>query len=175
MSDHYVSPFSKRYASESMLKLFSPKFKYETWRKLWYALSKAQKSLGLDISQSALDDMKDHITDINFERVEIFEKETQHEVVAHIKAFGEAAPQAKKHIHLGATSSYVMDNGDLIQMRSGLTLISLEILEIIDILKPLCDRYKSIPCLGFTHLQPAQPTTVGKKTVTMAIRSIPGL
>jgi adenylosuccinate lyase len=143
--------------------IFSDDNKFSTWRRLWIALAESQKELGLDISADQIDEMKAHITDINYETAAKIEAETRHDVMAHIRAFGEQCPKAKPIIHLGATSCYVGDNTDIIQQRSALLLIKKMLVNTIAKLYDFADKHKSLPCLAFTHFQSAQPTTVGKR------------
>lgn len=161
--NEYQSPLTVRYASAEMKTIFSPQHKYETWRKLWVALAEAQKELGLNITPEQLAELKANISKIDFEAVRIFEKESRHEVMAHIRAYGTVCPNAKGILHLGATSAYVMDNGDLIQMKEGLELLKGKLIYVIEKLNHLALKNVDTPCLGFTHFQPAQPTTVGKR------------
>jgi len=163
MPDRYENPLCKRYASAQMQFIFSDDNKFSTWRKLWIALAESQKELGLDISTEQIDEMKVHITDINYERAAKIEAETRHDVMAHIRAFGEQCPKAKPIIHLGATSCYVGDNTDIIQQRYALLQIKKLLVNTIAKLYDFADKYKSLPCLAFTHFQSAQPTTVGKR------------
>ena len=163
MPDQYENPLCKRYASAQMQYIFSDDNKFSTWRKLWIALAESQKELGLDISTEQIDEMKVHITDINYERAAKIEAETRHDVMAHIRAFGEQCPKAKPIIHLGATSCYVGDNTDIIQQRYALLQIKKLLVNTIAKLYDFADKYKSLPCLAFTHFQSAQPTTVGKR------------
>jgi len=163
MSDRYENPLCKRYASAQMQFIFSDDNKFSTWRKLWIALAESQKELGLDISAEQIDEMKAHITDINYETAAKIESETRHDVMAHIRAFGEQCPKAKPIIHLGATSCYVGDNTDIIQQRYALLQIKKLLVNVIAKLYDFADKYKALPCLAFTHFQSAQPTTVGKR------------
>ena len=163
MKDRYESPFSSRYASDEMLTLFSPDTRYVTWRKLWLALAKAEKELGLPITQNQLDEMKAHLTDIDYECVAEREKDVKHDVMAHVYAFGKVAPAAAGIIHLGATSCYVTDNADLVIYRDALLLVKKELLAVIKALWAFADKYKGLPTLGYTHYQPAQLVTVGKR------------
>jgi len=163
MPDRYENPLCKRYASVQMQNIFSDDNKFSTWRKLWIALAESQKELGLDISAEQIDEMKAHITDINYETAAKIEAETRHDVMAHIRAFGEQCPKAKPIIHLGATSCYVGDNTDIIQQRLALLQIKKLLVNTIAKLFDFADKYKSLPCLAFTHFQSAQPTTVGKR------------
>ena len=163
MNDRYESPFSTRYASEYMLNLFSADTRYQTWRKLWLALAKEEKALGLSITDDQINEMSAHITDIDYELVRKREKEVRHDVMAHIYAFGKAAPSAAGIIHLGATSCYVTDNADLILYRDALIYIRSELLSVIKNLSEFAEQYKEIPTLGYTHYQPAQLVTIGKR------------
>ena len=163
MTDRYESPFSSRYASEYMLRLFSADIRYQTWRKLWAALAKAEMELGLPISEAQVNELYAHITDIDYECVREREKEIGHDVMAHIYAFGKAAPSAAGIIHLGATSCYVTDNADLIIYRDALLYLRKQIVCVIDILADFAEKYKSLPTLGYTHYQPAQLVTMGKR------------
>ncbi|SHM75127.1 adenylosuccinate lyase [Caldanaerovirga acetigignens] len=163
-SKHYFEhPLTKRYASKEMLMNFSPHKKYMTWRKLWIALAEAEKELGLPITDEQIEEMKEHVDKINFEEAEEYEKVTRHDVMAHIWAFGKQCPKAKPIIHLGATSAFVGDNTDVILMRDGLAILKKKLVNIIDNLKNFALQYKDMPTLGFTHFQPAQLTTVGKR------------
>ena len=161
--DRYESPFSSRYASEHMLELFSADTRYRTWRKLWISLAKAERALGLPITEDQVRDLEEHEEDIDYEVVKRREKEVRHDVMAHIYAYGKAAPSAKGIIHLGATSCYVTDNADLIIYRDALMYIRKELLELISNLSDFALKYKALPTLGYTHYQPAQPVTVGKR------------
>ena len=163
MKDKFESPFSSRYASAEMLTLFSPDTRYVTWRKLWLALATAEKELGLPITQNQLDELKAHLTDIDYECVAEREKDVKHDVMAHVYAFGKVAPAAAGIIHLGATSCYVTDNADLVIYRDALLLIKKELLASIKSLWAFADKYKDLPTLGYTHYQPAQLVTVGKR------------
>ena len=162
-TDRYESPLSSRYASEYMLHLFSSDMRYQTWRKLWIALAKAERALGLPISASQIADLEAHVTDIDYDCVRQREKEVRHDVMAHIYAYGKAAPSAGGIIHLGATSCYVTDNADLILYRDGLRHLRSELLKVIANLADFAGRYKALPTLGYTHYQPAQLVTVGKR------------
>jgi len=163
MSDKYENPLCKRYASKEMQTIFSDDTKFSTWRKLWIALAESQKELGLDISDEQLDEMKAHIADINYETATKFEAETRHDVMAHIRAYGEQCPQAKSIIHLGATSCYVGDNTDIILQRSALQHIKKLLINAIGKLFDFADNHKNLSCLAYTHFQAAQPTTIGKR------------
>lgn len=160
----YVSPFSERYASSEMQYLFSPNKKYSTWRKLWVALAESEKELGLNqITDEMINEMKNHIDDIDYEKVNQYEEKLRHDVMAHIHAYGDQCPKAKGIIHLGATSCYVGDNADIIIMKEALFLLKKKLINLINNLAKFADQYKDIPSLGYTHFQAAQPTTVGKR------------
>lgn len=159
----YTSPLSTRYASKEMKYLFSPEMKFKTWRRLWIALAESEKELGLDITQEQIDELKAHKDDINYEVAEAREKEVRHDVMSHVYAYGKQCPKAKPIIHLGATSCYVGDNTDMIIMAEALKLIRVQLLNAMDRLAVFADEYKDQPTLAFTHYQPAQPTTVGKR------------
>ena len=162
-NDIYVTPLSGRYASKEMNKLWSNNTKYSTWRKLWVALAETEKELGLNISQEQIDEMKDNVENIDYEIVSQREKECRHDVMAHVYEFGIKCPKAKPIIHLGATSCYVTDNTDIIMMKNALILIKQKLIKVISNLSKFADTYKELPCLGYTHFQPAQLTTVGKR------------
>jgi adenylosuccinate lyase len=162
-TDKYASPLSTRYASDEMQYLFSPDMKFSTWRKLWAALARAEQKLGLDISDAQLADMDAHIYDIDYDLAAEMEKKLRHDVMAHVHAFGAAAASAMPVIHLGATSCYVGDNTDIIIMRSALELVRTKLLRVISRLAAFAEEYKALPTLGFTHFQPAQLVTVGKR------------
>ena len=159
----YESPLASRYASDEMLFLFSADKKFSTWRKLWIALAKAERELGLPITQEQIDEMSAHIYDIDYEYAAQMESQLRHDVMAHVHTFGKAAPSAMPIIHLGATSCYVGDNTDVILMREGLFLIRDKLVRVIAKLADFAEEYRSLPTLGFTHFQPAQLTTVGKR------------
>ena len=163
MKNTYESPFVSRYAGKEMLEIFSPDMKFRTWRKLWIALAEAEKELGLDISQGQIDELKSFCEDINYEVAEQKEKELRHDVMAHVHAYGEQCPNARGIIHLGATSCYVGDNTDIIIIRKALNLVRKKVITTIKKLSEFAKEYKSLPTLGFTHFQPAQPVTVGKR------------
>ncbi len=163
MSDRYENPLCKRYASAEMQFIFSDNSKFTTWRRLWVALAESQRELGLEITDEQIDEMKAHIDDINYEMANMKEREVRHDVMAHVLTYGEQCPNAKPIIHLGATSCYVGDNTDIILMRSALLLVKRLLINTIDRLWAFADRYKSLPCLAYTHFQAAQPTTVGKR------------
>ena len=163
MAEHYESPLASRYASEYMLNLFSAEKRAETWRRLWAALADAESRLGLPISREQVRELEEHIADIDFEAIRKREKEVRHDVMAHVYAFGLAAPSAAGIIHLGATSCYVTDNADLILYRDGLKYLRAELLKVIRNLADFAEKYRSLPTLGYTHFQPAQLVTVGKR------------
>lgn len=163
MSERYENPLCKRYASREMQSIFSDDSKFSTWRKLWIALAESEKELGLNITDGQISEMKAHITDINYNRVAEIESELRHDVMAHIHAFGEQCPEAAPIIHLGATSCYVGDNTDMIIQRSAMLHIKKLLVNTIAALYKFAESYKDTPCLGFTHFQAAQPTTVGKR------------
>ena len=163
MNNRYESPLSSRYASAYMLELFTADTRYQTWRKLWTALADTERKLGLPITEEQVEELRAHITDIDYECVRIREKEVRHDVMAHIYAYGKAAPSAAGIIHLGATSCYVTDNADLIIYRDGLKYLRRELLEVLANLSVFADKYKAVPTLGYTHYQPAQLVTVGKR------------
>jgi adenylosuccinate lyase len=165
MSSHdvYTSPLSERYASRAMLELWSPRTRYGLWRELWLALAQAERELGLEIPEAAITQMRAHLTDIDFEAVAVYEQKFRHDVMAHIHAFGDVAPAAKGIIHLGATSAYVTDNADLMLMRRGLRLLRTKAVRVLRALAGFAKQWRDEPTLGSTHLQPAQPTTVGKR------------
>ena len=163
MANKYESPLSSRYASQYMLHLFSSDMRIQTWRKLWVSLAKAEMALGLPITQSQIDELEAHITDIDFACAAAREKEVRHDVMAHVYAYGKVAPSAAGIIHLGATSCYVTDNADMILYRDGLTYLRQELLKVISNLAAFAEQYKAMPTLGYTHYQPAQLVTVGKR------------
>ncbi|MBR0148263.1 MAG: adenylosuccinate lyase [Lachnospiraceae bacterium] len=162
-TERYMSPLSERYASREMQYIFSPDKKFRTWRRLWIALAQVEKELGLNITDEQISEMIAHQDDINYVVAKAREKEVRHDVMSHVYAYGQQCPKAKRIIHLGATSYYVGDNTDIIIMSEGLDLIKKKILNVIDRLYTFADTYKGLPTLGFTHFQPAQPTTVGKR------------
>lgn len=162
-TDRYVSPLSERYASKEMQYIFSPDMKFRTWRKLWIALAETEKELGLPITEEQIEELKAHADDINYEVAKEREKLVRHDVMSHVYAYGQQCPKAKGIIHLGATSCYVGDNTDIIVMAEALKLIRKKLVSVIDELSRFADRYKAQPTLAFTHFQPAQPTTVGKR------------
>ena len=163
MNNKYESPLSQRYASEYMLKLFSADTRTLTWRKLWIALAEAEHKLGLPITEEQVEDLKDHINEIDYDVVRAREKEVRHDVMAHVYAYGKVAPKAAGIIHLGATSCYVTDNADLIIYRDALLHIRRQLINVMASLAKFADKYKALPTLGYTHYQPAQLVTVGKR------------
>ena len=162
-TDKYQSPLSERYASKEMQYLFSPDMKFRTWRKLWIALAETEKELGLNITEEQIQELKDHAEDINYEVAKEREKLVRHDVMSHVYAYGVQCPKAKGIIHLGATSCYVGDNTDLIVMNTALKLVKQKLINVIAELARFAEEYKALPTLAFTHFQPAQPTTVGKR------------
>ena len=162
-TDRYQSPLSERYASKEMQYIFSPDKKFRTWRRLWIALAETEKELGLNITQEQIDELKAHADDINYDVAKAREKEVRHDVMSHVYAYGIQCPKAKGIIHLGATSCYVGDNTDIIIMTEALKLVKKKLVNVIAELADFADKYKNQPTLAFTHFQPAQPTTVGKR------------
>ena len=162
-TDRYVSPLSERYASKEMQYIFSPDMKFRTWRKLWIALAETERELGLNITQEQIDEMKAHADDINYDVAKERERQVRHDVMSHVYAFGVQCPKAKGIIHLGATSCYVGDNTDIIVMTEALKLVRKKLVNVIAELSKFAAQYKNQPTLAFTHFQPAQPTTVGKR------------
>lgn len=160
---NYVSPFSERYPSEAMQYLFSPDKKFRTWRQLWIALAESEMELGLPITHEQINQLKSHADDINYDVAKAQEALVRHDVMAHVHAYGVQCPAAKGIIHLGATSCYVGDNTDLIIMKEGLDLLRKKLVNVIAVLGDFAEKYKDLPTLGYTHFQPAQPTTVGKR------------
>lgn len=162
-TDRYISPLSERYASREMQYIFSPDKKFRTWRKLWIALAETEKELGLPITQEQIDELKVHAEDINYDVAKAREKEVRHDVMSHVYAYGVQCPKAKGIIHLGATSCFVGDNTDIIVMTEALKLVKKKLVNVLAELKSFAEKYKDLPTLAFTHFQPAQPTTVGKR------------
>jgi adenylosuccinate lyase len=162
-NDRYVSPFSERYASKEMQYIFSPDMKFKTWRKLWIALAEAEKELGLNITEEQIEELKKYQEDINFDVAKEREALVRHDVMSHVYAYGVQCPKAKGIIHLGATSCYVGDNTDIIVMTEALKLVKQKLLNVMNELAKFAMEYKGLPTLAFTHFQPAQPTTVGKR------------
>ena len=168
-TDRYNSPLSERYASKEMQYIFSPDMKFRTWRRLWIALAETEMELGLSengkpvITQGQIDELKSHAEDINYEVAREREKLVRHDVMSHVYAYGQQCPKAAGIIHLGATSCYVGDNTDIIVMDEALKLVHKKLVNVIAELAKFADTYKALPTLAFTHFQPAQPTTVGKR------------
>ena len=162
-TDRYTSPLSERYASKEMQYIFSQDMKFRTWRRLWIALAETEKELGLNITQEQIDELKAHADDINYDVAKAREKEVRHDVMSHVYAYGVQCPKAKGIIHLGATSCYVGDNTDIIVMTEALKLVKKKLVNVIAELAKFADTNKALPTLAFTHFQPAQPTTVGKR------------
>jgi adenylosuccinate lyase len=159
----YSSPLAERYASRAMLELWSPRTRYGLWRQLWLALAEGERELGAEIPVEAIEQMQRHLNDVDLAAVAAYERRFRHDVMAHVHAFGDAAPAARAFIHLGATSAFVTDNADLILMRRGLELLRAKIVRILRTLAAFAREWRAEPTLGYTHLQPAQPTTVGKR------------
>ena len=162
-NDRYTSPLSERYASKEMQYIFSPNKKFRTWRKLWIALAETEKELGLDITDEQIEELKAHADDINYDVAKEREKVVRHDVMSHVYAYGKQCPKAKGIIHLGATSCYVGDNTDIILMSEALEIVRKKLINVIAELAKFADEHKNLPTLAFTHFQPAQPTTVGKR------------
>ena len=162
-SERYSNPLTERYASAEMSRIFSPAFKFGTWRRLWLALAEAERELGLPVSEEAIAAIRAHLDDVDLRRAAELERELRHDVMAHVHQLGEQAPAARGVIHLGATSAYVGDNTDLIQHREALRLVRSRLVNVIAALSAFAHEYRNLPTLGFTHFQPAQPTTVGKR------------
>ena len=167
-TDRYESPLSERYASAEMSAIFSPRFKFETWRRLWLWLAEEEKRLGLPIPDEAIAQMAERISPVDFEAAAREEEKTRHDVMAHVRVFGEAAPAARGIIHWGATSAYVADNGDLIQMREALALVERRLTSLLRRMRDFALEHRALPALAWTHYQPAQPTTVGKRAALWA-------
>lgn len=163
MNDEYKSPLVARYAGKDMISLFSPHFKYSTWRRLWVALAQAQQALSLPISKEQIAEMSSHIDDIPYQRAREYEEDLKNDILAHLQAYGEQCPKAKPIIHLGATSAYISDNTDIIQAREGLQIIRKKMQILLEQLADFSLENAHLPCLGFTHFQPSQMTTVGKR------------
>src|SRR5699024_93813 len=161
--DRYISPFSTRYASDEMQYIFSDDNKFRTWRRLWIALARAEQKQGLDITDEQIAELEAHKDEINYEEAAAREKLVRHDVMSHVYAYGLQCPHAKGIIHLGATSCYVGDNTDIIIMRQGLALVHKKIIGVLANLAKFAGEYKDMPCLAYTHCQPAQLTTVGKR------------
>ncbi|MEO5588130.1 MAG: lyase family protein, partial [Gemmatimonadaceae bacterium] len=163
MNETWTSPLAERYASRAMLELWSSRTRHGLWRRLWLALAESERELGVDIPAEAIQQMSDQVDNIDFDSAAAYERRFRHDVMAHVHAFGDAAPAAKPFIHLGATSAFVTDNADLILMRRGLELLGSRVLAVIKSLSSFAREWKDEPTLGYTHLQPAQLTTVGKR------------
>lgn len=163
MSEFYENPLCTRYAGEEMKRIFSSDNKFSTWRKLWVALAEAEKELGIDIKQEQIDEMKEHILPIDYALADKYEHELRHDVMAHVYTFGDACPKARPIIHLGATSCYVGDNTDIIQMKQGLLQVRKMLVNAINAVAEFAEKYKNVPTLAYTHFQAAQPTTAGKR------------
>ena len=163
MKDTYETPLNSRYASREMQYIFSPDRKFTTWRKLWIALAESEMELGLPITQTQVDELKAHVNDIDYEAARRHEERVRHDVMAHVHAYGDVCPNARGIIHLGATSCYVTDNADVLMLRDALKLIREKLVEVLRRLRAFAWEYKALPTLGYTHLQPAQLTTVGKR------------
>ena len=168
MRDTYESPLSSRYADKEMKYLFSPDMKFKTWRRLWIALAESEMELGLPVTQEQVDELKAHAEDINYEVAEERERLVRHDVMSHVYAYGQQCPKAAGIIHLGATSCYVGDNTDIIVMRQGLELVRKKLIGVLAKLGRFAEEYKDMPCMAYTHCQPAQPTTVGKRATLWA-------
>ena len=167
-NNNYENPLITRYASDEMSRLFSPQHKHSTWRRLWVALAEAEAELGLAVTPAQIAELKAHVDDIDFDVAAKYEKQLRHDVMAHVHAYGDQCPAAKPIIHLGATSCFVTDNTDLIILREALTLVCDKVAATIDVLGKFAVEYRDLPTLGFTHLQPAQPTTVGRRACLWA-------
>ena len=159
----YETPLNSRYASKEMQYIFSPDKKFTTWRRLWIALAESEMELGLPVTQAQVDELKAHVEDIDYENAARHEARVRHDVMAHVHAYGDVCPNARGIIHLGATSCYVTDNADILMLRDALLLIRQKLVEVLRRLRKFAEEYKGLPCLGYTHLQPAQLTTVGKR------------
>jgi adenylosuccinate lyase len=167
-ADYYDNPLIGRYASPEMSALWGPQRKFSTWRRLWVALAEAEADLGVAITPEQIQQLRQHVDDVDFAKAAEYERKLRHDVMAHVHAYGDACPDARAIIHLGATSCYVTDNTDLILMREGLDLVRRRLVGVIDALATFAEKHRDLPCLAFTHLQPAQPTTVGKRACLWA-------
>ena len=163
MKNTYETPLNSRYASKEMQYIFSPDRKFTTWRRLWIALAESEMELGLPVTQAQVDELKAHVDDIDYEAARKHEERVRHDVMAHVHAYGDVCPNARGIIHLGATSCYVTDNADVLMLRDALKLVREKVVEVLRRLRKFAWEYKGLPCLGYTHLQPAQLTTVGKR------------
>jgi adenylosuccinate lyase len=166
--DRYENPLISRYASTEMARLWSEQRKFSTWRRLWVSLAEAERELGLPVTESQIEELRAHVDDIDFKAAQAYEKKLRHDVMAHVHAYGDVCPNARPIIHLGATSCYVTDNTDLILLREGLQLLAKRLATVIFALSDFAKQHRDLACLGFTHLQPAQPTTVGKRACLWA-------
>ena len=166
--DTYSNPLVSRYASKAMVKIFSPNARYSTWRRLWATLAREQMKLGLQVTEEQVNEMDQHLSDIDFDNVSKYEKELRHDVMAHVKAYGDVAPKASGIIHLGATSCFITDNADLILNQQACELLAGKVSTLLEVLGDFCEKHKAQPCLGWTHFQPAQLTTVGKRATLWA-------
>src|SRR5215469_3717626 len=164
----YDNPLIERYASKTMSELWGPQRKFSTWRRLWVALAETEAELGLPVTQEQIDELKTHIDNIDFAAANHYEQELRHDVMAHVHAYGDQCPLARPIIHLGATSCFVTDNTDAILLREAMRMISFRLAAVIDKLGRFAWKYAEMPCLAMTHLQPAQPTTVGKRATLWA-------
>lgn len=164
----FIHPLIERYASKGMVDIFSEERKFRTWRRLWIALAEAEMELGLPITRDQIEELKAHVDDLNLEAARKYERELRHDVMAHIRAYGDQCPRARGIIHLGATSCYVTDNADLALMREAIDFLLPKVAKVLDNLASFAERHREMPTLGFTHLQPAQPTTVGKRACLWA-------
>ena len=169
MSEFYENPLCTRYAGDEMKRIFSSDNKFSTWRKLWVALAEAEKELGIDIKQEQIDEMKAHILPIDYALAAKYEHELRHDVMAHVYTFGDACPKARPIIHLGATSCYVGDNTDIIQMKEGLLQVRKMLVNAINAVAQFAQKHKNVPTLAYTHFQAAQPTTAGKRATLLTI------
>ena len=163
MHDRYQNPLTSRYASDEMAALWSDQRKFRSWRQLWLALAEAQQELGLEITDAQLEELRAHVDDVDFEKAAEYERTLRHDVMAHVHAYGDACPGARGIIHLGATSCFVTDNTDLLLIREGLELVRTRLAMVVDQLGHFAQQHRALPCLGFTHMQPAQPITIGKR------------
>jgi len=161
MHDAWQNPLASRYASVAMRRTFSDRNRFTTWRRLWLALARSQKELGLPITDAQVNEIESHVEDIDFDRAQVLERELRHDVMAHIGAFKEQCPEAGRILHLGATSCFVTDNSEIIQVREGLELLARKIRVVLGNLRGFCLEWKDLPTVGYTHFQPAQFTTVG--------------
>jgi len=166
--NQYDNPLIARYASDAMSELWSPQRKFSTWRRLWVALAEAEAELGLPVTDSQIAQLREHVDDVDFDAARAYERRLRHDVMAHVHAYGDQCPEARAIIHLGATSCFVTDNTDLLLLRESLELVRRRLVAVIDALGRFAQQWRELPCLGFTHMQPAQPTTVGKRACLWA-------